>query len=112
MPCDAPQLLLVSLTPAGAAVLEVRGAGVNELALRLGHPHWMDAKYMCQLVEGLLSYGCACGLRTEFAAMAASRRARCLPCLHSHTPRPFPSCPLLLLRGGFRGSVREEERAA
>ena len=54
MTYEATQLRLVSLPPAGAAVLEVRGAGVHDLALRLSHLHWMDAIYTCQLVEGLL----------------------------------------------------------
>jgi hypothetical protein len=54
MTYEATRLRLVSLPPAGAAVLEVRGARVNDLALPLSHLHWMDAKYTCQLVEGLL----------------------------------------------------------
>jgi hypothetical protein len=51
---EATQLQLVSLPLAGAAALEVRSAGVHDLALRLSHLHWMDAKYTCQLVVGLL----------------------------------------------------------
>jgi hypothetical protein len=54
MTYEATQLRLVSLPPAGAAALEARGAGVHDLVLQLSHLHRTDAKYTCQLVEGLL----------------------------------------------------------
>lgn len=55
MTYEAPRPLLVSLPPAGAAVLEVRGPGVDGQALPLSQLHRMEAKYTCRLVEGLLS---------------------------------------------------------
>jgi hypothetical protein len=115
MTYEATWLLLASLPPAGAAACAVRGAGVQDLALPPSHLHGKDANYTCQLVEGLLPYGYACDLRVAFAVMPASRRARCLPCLHSHTPHSSSACPLLLLhkdQSSFRGSVHEQWRAA
>ena len=111
MTYEAPRPLLVALRLAGAAVLEGRGAGVNAPALPLSHLHWMDAKDTCQLVEGLLPEGYECGLRFEFAGMPASRRARCPPCFHAHTPRSPPSrLPLLSWKDllSFRGSVHDQ----
>jgi hypothetical protein len=111
MTYEATRLRLVSLPPAGAAVLEVRGAGVHYLVLQLSHLHRTDAKYTCQLVEGLLPQGYVCDLSFEFVAIPASRRARCHPCLHSHTPRSSSLCPLLSLhkeRFSFRGSIHEQ----
>lgn len=55
MTYEATRLRPVSPPQAGAAVHEVRGAGVHDLALPLSHLHWMDGKYTCQFVEGLLS---------------------------------------------------------